>query len=151
MSALQLGRVIGRVWSTVKDASLQTQRLLLVQPCNARGVAADAPRAESALASLVTAAVQLRAEGRHVPGLAPLLTAAAIDTAAGPGRDLTQPVAQAALWRAIRSFYARVPNGLRAACLDGPRRSLLVGLSPPPDGLRATDSFLAAAEEYSAK
>ncbi|MCW5983392.1 MAG: EutN/CcmL family microcompartment protein [Bryobacteraceae bacterium] len=40
---MQLGRVIGRVWSTVKDASLQNQRLLLVQPCNASGAASGRP------------------------------------------------------------------------------------------------------------
>lgn len=34
---MQLGRVIGRVWSTMKNASLQGQRLLLVQPVDARG------------------------------------------------------------------------------------------------------------------
>ena len=36
---MQLGKVIGCVWSTVKDASLQSQRLLIVQPCSADGVA----------------------------------------------------------------------------------------------------------------
>ena len=29
---MQLGRVVGRVWSTVKRPSLETQRLLIVQP-----------------------------------------------------------------------------------------------------------------------
>ncbi|MCC6586773.1 MAG: EutN/CcmL family microcompartment protein [Bryobacterales bacterium] len=29
---MQLGRVIGRVWSTVKDSNLQAQRLLVIQP-----------------------------------------------------------------------------------------------------------------------
>ena len=29
---MQLGRVVGRVWSTVKDTSLETQRFLVVQP-----------------------------------------------------------------------------------------------------------------------
>lgn len=29
---MQLGRVIGRVWSTVKDANLEAQRLLVIQP-----------------------------------------------------------------------------------------------------------------------
>lgn len=29
---MQLGRVIGRVWSTVKAPNLETQRLLIVQP-----------------------------------------------------------------------------------------------------------------------
>jgi ethanolamine utilization protein EutN len=29
---MMLGRVIGRVWSTIKDARLDGQRLLLVQP-----------------------------------------------------------------------------------------------------------------------
>lgn len=37
---MQLGKVIGRVWSTVKDASLQSQRLLIVQPCDAHGAPA---------------------------------------------------------------------------------------------------------------
>ena len=32
---MQLGKVIGCIWSTVKDANLQSQRLLIVQPCNA--------------------------------------------------------------------------------------------------------------------
>jgi len=34
---MQLGKVIGRVWSTVKDESLQGERLLLVQPCSPEG------------------------------------------------------------------------------------------------------------------
>jgi ethanolamine utilization protein EutN len=29
---MHLGRVVGRVWSTVKSPSLETQRLLIVQP-----------------------------------------------------------------------------------------------------------------------
>ncbi|MFN0172896.1 MAG: EutN/CcmL family microcompartment protein [Bryobacteraceae bacterium] len=29
---MQLGRVVGRVWSTVKDSNLEGQRLLVVQP-----------------------------------------------------------------------------------------------------------------------
>jgi ethanolamine utilization protein EutN len=29
---MQLGRVIGRVWSTVKDPGLDSQRLLIIQP-----------------------------------------------------------------------------------------------------------------------
>lgn len=29
---MQLGRIIGRVWSTVKDPGLNAQRLLIVQP-----------------------------------------------------------------------------------------------------------------------
>ena len=29
---MQLGRVIGRVWSTVKDSNLETQRFLVIQP-----------------------------------------------------------------------------------------------------------------------
>jgi len=29
---MQLGRVVGRVWSTVKNTTLETQRLLVVQP-----------------------------------------------------------------------------------------------------------------------
>lgn len=29
---MQLGRVVGRVWSTMKNASLETQRFLVVQP-----------------------------------------------------------------------------------------------------------------------
>jgi microcompartment protein CcmK/EutM len=32
-----LGRVVGRVWSTVKNPSLDGRRLLLVQPVNAAG------------------------------------------------------------------------------------------------------------------
>jgi microcompartment protein CcmK/EutM len=31
---MQLGKVIGRVWSTVKEPNLDGMRLLLVQPCN---------------------------------------------------------------------------------------------------------------------
>ncbi|MBI2689427.1 MAG: EutN/CcmL family microcompartment protein [Acidobacteria bacterium] len=34
---MYLGRVIGRVWSTVKDPSLVTQRLLVVQPVTPEG------------------------------------------------------------------------------------------------------------------
>ena len=34
---MYLGRVIGRVWSTVKDPSLASQRLLLVQPLTPEG------------------------------------------------------------------------------------------------------------------
>ena len=34
---MQLGKVIGRVWSTVKEPNLQGKRLLLVQPCNHKG------------------------------------------------------------------------------------------------------------------
>jgi ethanolamine utilization protein EutN len=34
---MYLGRVIGRVWSTVKDPALATQRLLLVQPLTPEG------------------------------------------------------------------------------------------------------------------
>jgi len=105
--------------------------------------------ADAALASLVTAAAELRTAGKHVPALAPLLTTKAIAAAAGPGLDLTQPVAQASLWRSLRAFYERVPSSLRADVLDGPRRSLLVGLGASPEGLRASDSFVAALEEYS--
>lgn len=31
---MQLGRVVGRVWSTAKNESLETQRFLIVQPVN---------------------------------------------------------------------------------------------------------------------
>jgi microcompartment protein CcmK/EutM len=34
---MYLGRVIGRVWSSVKDPGLATQRLLLVQPLTPEG------------------------------------------------------------------------------------------------------------------
>jgi microcompartment protein CcmK/EutM len=34
---MQLGRVIGRIWSTVKSPSLEGHRLLLVQPVNHQG------------------------------------------------------------------------------------------------------------------
>lgn len=34
---MYLGRVIGRVWSTVKDPALSAQRLLLVQPLTPEG------------------------------------------------------------------------------------------------------------------
>ncbi len=34
---MYLGRVIGRVWSTVKDPALASQRLLLVQPLTPEG------------------------------------------------------------------------------------------------------------------
>ena len=34
---MQLGKVIGRVWSTVKNPSLEGQRLLIVQPCTPEG------------------------------------------------------------------------------------------------------------------
>ena len=36
---MQLGRVIGSVWSTVKQSNLVGQRLLLVQPVNDQGKA----------------------------------------------------------------------------------------------------------------
>ncbi len=36
---MQLGKVIGRVWSTVKSTNLQGRRLLLVQPVNHEGKA----------------------------------------------------------------------------------------------------------------
>ena len=29
---MQLGRIVGRVWSTVKNSSLEAQRMLIVQP-----------------------------------------------------------------------------------------------------------------------
>ena len=29
---MHLGRVVGKVWSTIKNSSLETQRLLIVQP-----------------------------------------------------------------------------------------------------------------------
>ena len=35
---MYLGRVIGRVWSTVKDPALAAQRLLLVQPLTPEGL-----------------------------------------------------------------------------------------------------------------
>ncbi|MEO6760072.1 MAG: EutN/CcmL family microcompartment protein, partial [Saprospiraceae bacterium] len=34
---MYLGRVIGRVWSTVKDPGFAAQRLLLVQPLTPEG------------------------------------------------------------------------------------------------------------------
>ena len=34
---MHLGKVIGRVWSTVTNTSLQGQRLLIVQPCTPEG------------------------------------------------------------------------------------------------------------------
>jgi len=34
---MQLGRVVGRVWSTVKSANLEGQRLLIVQPVTPEG------------------------------------------------------------------------------------------------------------------
>ena len=34
---MYLGRVIGRVWATVKDPGLSSQRLLLVQPLSPEG------------------------------------------------------------------------------------------------------------------
>lgn len=34
---MYLGRVVGRVWSTVKDPGLAAQRLLLVQPLTPEG------------------------------------------------------------------------------------------------------------------
>lgn len=36
---MQLGKVVGKVWATVKDPSLEGQRLLVVQPCNPEGEA----------------------------------------------------------------------------------------------------------------
>jgi ethanolamine utilization protein EutN len=40
---MQLGKVIGRVWSTVKSPTLEGQRLLLVQPCNPDGAPTGPP------------------------------------------------------------------------------------------------------------
>jgi len=40
---MQLGRVVGRVWSTVKNASLESQRMLVVQPCLPDGAASGKP------------------------------------------------------------------------------------------------------------
>ncbi len=40
---MQLGRVIGRVWSTVKNSNLEGQRLLVVQPVNHRSESAGSP------------------------------------------------------------------------------------------------------------
>jgi ethanolamine utilization protein EutN len=34
---MYLGRVVGRVWSTVKDPALHAQRLLIVQPVTPEG------------------------------------------------------------------------------------------------------------------
>lgn len=34
---MMLGRVVGRVWSTVKNQTLETQRLLIVQPLTPEG------------------------------------------------------------------------------------------------------------------
>ena len=36
---MQLGRVVGRVWSSVKSPALEGQRLLVVQPCLPDGTA----------------------------------------------------------------------------------------------------------------
>ena len=36
---MTLGRVVGRVWSTVKDRALESQRLLVVQPVKPDGTA----------------------------------------------------------------------------------------------------------------
>ena len=40
---MTLGRVIGSVWATQKDATLAGQRMLLVQPTRADGTPAGAP------------------------------------------------------------------------------------------------------------
>lgn len=40
---MQLGRVIGSVWASVKDARLEGQRLLFVQPLNAQLENAGSP------------------------------------------------------------------------------------------------------------
>ncbi|MCP5111250.1 MAG: EutN/CcmL family microcompartment protein [bacterium] len=37
---MQLGKVVGNVWSTVKNPTLQGQRLLIVQPCSPEGESA---------------------------------------------------------------------------------------------------------------
>jgi len=37
---MQLGRVVGRVWCSVKNPSLESQRMLVVQPCLPDGAAA---------------------------------------------------------------------------------------------------------------
>ena len=36
---MQLGRVVGRVWSSIKCPALESQRLLIVQPCLPDGTA----------------------------------------------------------------------------------------------------------------
>jgi len=36
---MQLGRVVGRVWSSVKNPALEGQRVLVVQPCLPDGTA----------------------------------------------------------------------------------------------------------------
>ena len=52
---MQLGKVVGKVWSTFKDPTLEGERLLIVQPCNPEGeavgreiVCCDATRAAGA-------------------------------------------------------------------------------------------------------
>ena len=44
---MRLGRVIGSVWATQKDPSLEGKRMLLIQPLRADGT--DAGRPEAAL------------------------------------------------------------------------------------------------------
>ncbi|MGH9674518.1 MAG: EutN/CcmL family microcompartment protein, partial [Bryobacteraceae bacterium] len=36
---MQLGRVVGRMWCTQKNAGLTAQRLLVVEPCTPGGAA----------------------------------------------------------------------------------------------------------------
>jgi microcompartment protein CcmK/EutM len=40
---MQLGRVVGRVWSTVKNPGLEAQRLLVVQPVRPDGAVSGKP------------------------------------------------------------------------------------------------------------
>lgn len=40
---MRLGRVIGSIWATVKDPSLEARRMLLVQPLRADGSNAGRP------------------------------------------------------------------------------------------------------------
>jgi len=42
---VRLGRVIGSVWATQKDPSLEGKRMLLVQPVHANGSDAGSPEA----------------------------------------------------------------------------------------------------------
>ena len=42
---MRLGRVIGNVWATRKDASLEGKRMLIVQPLRADGSDAGTPEA----------------------------------------------------------------------------------------------------------
>lgn len=73
---MKLGRVIGSVWSTVKDDRLEGRRMLMVQPMNFRGEDAGSPLAaldtmDSGVGDYVTYTTASEAAIPFRPGLTP--------------------------------------------------------------------------------